>query len=658
MNEEIESGKEETTNLDDSPAGLQRRWLLRLHAAREFLEEFHNDGDTVDKEYRGENSASNKLNLFFSDSQTKMSQLSGNPKVRARRRYADANDDVARVSATVLDRVLNSDIQRDTDGYRKALELAKQDRFLPGMGQVRFRYVVKTEPVETTDEAGEVVKGERKSFEDVETDYVKWRRFLWDPSEIWSDVQAVYYGLDLSRAEWEKQFPDKPFKAKGSEKNKKRDEIKEAFARAEVWEIWDKETKRILFLAEHETEILKVVDDPFGLPGFFPSPEPLLANVTTSKCVPKSTYFLAKDQYDEAHELQRRIRKLVRQVKITGGYDSQSEPLKNLLSEAADGKLYPIKNFSSLIGKDGIANAIALLPIKDTIEAIIALSNRLALVKQEIYEITGQSDIARGQAAQKATATEQRIKARFLTGRLQSEQDELARFASDAQRIRAFLVAKFFDAETLAKRANIQPESEDAQFLDPAIELLKSSIADYRIDVDADSLAMTDFDAVQQDGIAIMQASAEFFGKVAPVAAGSPQMGVFFARMYQTMISGFRGAERYEPVIDRFVADLEAMAKQPPMPPQPDPAAQAKVATEQIKAGAAQVKAQAEVIKAHAGIQQTVVDAQAHAQKAQIESQRMGMQAATDRESFGMRMAERKMEQESQADVDPRFEGR
>ena len=650
MNDEIEAGKEDTKP-DESAAGLQARWLLRLKAARDFLEDFHNDGDTVDREYRGEGVGS-RLNLFYSDATTKMSQLSGNPKVRARRRYADANDDVARVSATVLDRVLNADIQRDTDGYRKALELAKQDRFLPGLGQVRFRYVVKTEDVETDDpeNPGQKIQGKRKAFEDVETDYVKWRRFLYDPSETWDDVQAVFYGLDLSKAEWELQFPGKPFRAKGS-RGKKRDEIKEAFARAEVWEIWDKETKRILFLSENETEILKVVPDPFGLPGFFPSPEPLLANVTTSKCVPKSTYFLAKEQYDEAHELQKRIRKLVRQVKVTGGYDASNGALAQILTDAADGKLFPIKNFAGMGGKDGIASAISLLPIKDTVEAIIALSNRLALVKQEIYEITGQSDIARGQATTKATATEQRIKARFLTGRLQSEQDELARFASDAQRIRAFLIAKFFDAETLAQRANIQPESEDAQLLPKAIDLLKSSIADYRIDVDADSLAMTDFDAVQQDGIAIMQATAEYFGKVAPVVAGDASSAVFAAEMYQQMISGFRGSERFEPVIDRYVAQMKQRALQPPAPPQPDPSAMAKVQTEQIKAGAAQVKAQAEVVKAHAGIAQTVVDAQAHAQKAAMDSQEA-------RVSFGERMAERRMEAEFQADVAPGFEGR
>jgi hypothetical protein len=677
LSDENAPAKEETESLDESPGGLQRRWLLRLNAARTALETCHEEGQKVVDEFLGKGKGS-RLNLFFADVETKSANLSGDPKVRARRRYADARDDVARVSAMALDRVLNSDIERETDGYRKSLQNAKGDWLKPGLGQLRFRYVVKTEPTPAQAEqkgpcgcgamtgmpqpqcpecqgSGERVvvpaqpAGSRKVHEDVETDLVKWNRFLWDPAEIWDDVQAVYYGLDLTKAQWEEQFPGKTFRAKGDEKGKKRDEVKEAFARAEVWEIWDKETRRVLFLSEQERVILKVVADPFGLPGFFPSPEPLAANVTTSAFVPRSTYWLAQEQYGEAHELQKRIRKLVKQVKVTGAYDGNSQALASILTDAADGKLYPVKNFASLVGKDGIANAISLLPIAETVNAIIALSERLALVKREIYEITGQSDIMRGQAAEKATATEQRIKARFGSSRIQADQDKLARFASDAQRIRAFLIAKLFDAETIAKRANIQPDSDDAQILPQAIELLKSSIADYRIDVDADSLSMTDFDAIQQENLALLKGSAEYFGAVAPLSV-TPENAVFFAEIYEQAISGMRGSERFEPIIDRYVAGMKEKAKQPPAPPQPDPTEVVKAETEKVKAGAQVQKSQADIAK-------TRMDVQAKQAEHALKMRELAATQQVNEANFGLRMAEQRAKAEAAEDVAPGFEG-
>jgi hypothetical protein len=639
VSEENDPVKEDAQKLDESPSGLQRRWMIRLKAAKDFFEDFHNEGEVVVKEFLGKGGKTSRLNLFFGNVQTKSATLSGVPKVRARRRFADAKDDVARVSAMALDRILNSDIERESDGYRKALANAKGDWLKPGLGQVWLRYVVETEPTETTDpDTGEVIKGEQKAREDVETDHAKWRDFMWDPSETWEDVLAIFRKLNLTKAEWEKQFPGKPFRVAGR-KDGKADEIKEAFGRAEVWEIWDKESKRVLHLCEQERTILKVSPDPYGLPGFFPCPEPLMANVTTSKCIPRSTYYLAKDQYDEAHELQQRIRALVKQVRVRGVYDAGCEPLKDLLTSAVDGRLVPFKSFAALVDKGGIQNAVSLLENKDQIEAILALSQRLALVKQEIYEITAQSDLTRGQSDSSKTATAARGEMRVFSQRVSAEQDEYARFASEAQRIRAFLIAKFFDAETIAQRANIQPDSDDAALLPQAIDLLKSSIADYRIDVDADSLAMTDYDAVQQEGISLMGSVGEYIGKVAPVAAASPGMAMFAAEMLQAMLSGFRGSERFEPIVDRYVSDLKQQAAQPPAPPQPDPAAMAKLEAEKVKAGAAGIKAQAEVVKAQTGLQQTVLDAHAA------------------RESFGQRMAERQAAKDDALDQAPLTEG-
>jgi hypothetical protein len=621
----------EDVQQDETPAGLQRRWALEINAAKKDLEEFATEGDKVVREYLGKREHANKrLNLYHADIETRAANLSGLPRIRARRRFADAKDDVARVSATTLERLLNTDIERDSDGYRKALRHSRSDWMMPGLGQVRLRYVVETEPA-TDPSTGQPLTGAdgqpmmRKKREDVETDYVKWRRFLWSPCEVWSDdCRWIAYGLDLTREEWDKQFKGKPFHPKTKSEGKDAD-VTRVFGRAEVWEIWDKDKRWTLFYAEEQEEILKVVkDDPLGLPGFWPSPEPLMANLTTTKCIPRSSYYLAEDLYEEAHEIERRIRKLVKQVKVAGAYDAANDGLQRILDDATDGKLIPVKNWQSLVDKGGLQGAVAFLPMKETVEAIVALSQRLALVKQEIYEVSGQSNTMRGQADPNATATAERVMARFGSSRIQAQEEDLARFATEAQQIRAFIIAKMFDPETIIRRSNIDqaetievpspppmpgqppapPQTQpNMELIGKAIEMLKSDISAYRIDVDAESLSMTDFDAVQQEGVAIMTASAEYFQRWAPLMV-QPKVAKFAIEMYQQLISGFRGADKFEPVIDRFVADMEEMANAPPPPPQPDPKAEADKAKAQVEIQKAGMDMQASQLEHGARMQQ------------------------------------------------------
>jgi stress-induced morphogen len=104
------------------------------------------------------------------------------------------------------------------------------------------------------------------------------------------------------------------------------------------------------------------------------------------------------------------------------------------------------------------------------------------------------SDIMRGQASQQTTATEQAIKARFASVRVQSMQDEFARFCSDTQRIKAEIISKHFEPQTIIERSNIM-RTPDAQFAEQAVQLIKDKFSEYRITVNPDSVSLTDFAA-------------------------------------------------------------------------------------------------------------------------------------------------------------------
>jgi hypothetical protein len=150
MDERIESTQQYT----DTPEGWARRWTVEITASKKALEKWRDPGGRGDKvidrylDERGTESTCKRLNLFHGDVQTKRALLYGNPpRVRCRRRHADADDDEARVSAEMLERILNTDIDRDGDGFVESLGLARDDRLLPGLGQVRSRYVVEWQDV-------------------------------------------------------------------------------------------------------------------------------------------------------------------------------------------------------------------------------------------------------------------------------------------------------------------------------------------------------------------------------------------------------------------------------------------------------------------------------------------------------------------------------
>ena len=662
-----------------TPSGEQSYWAVEIAAAKDNVKDWWTDGEATIKEYLGETTESGKyrLNLFYADTTTRAANMSGLPKVKARRRFSDSQDEVARVSADILERLLNSDIDRDEDGYRKSLSRARSDWELPGLGVTRFRYVVETEPTEEVpaqkgpcecvmmsgapmpgcpkcmgegeiETAPAVPAGEKKTHEDVETDYVYWKDFLWSPCRYWSEVRWVAFRNEMTRDELIKRFGEEKGRQVAIQKNDPTrtsdnvsDEVKDAWSRAEVWEIWDKSTRRRLMYSDGMGELLETVDDPLGLPGFFPTPEPLCANATTSKFLPRPYYFLAKSLYEEAHELTRRIRYLVMAIKAVGGYDASMPELGRMLDASCENKLIAVERWSMVKEKGGLANAVELLPIQGQIEAVVQLVAQRNLVKQDLYEITGQSDIMRGAASAGATATEQRIKARFGGSRIQWAQQEYARFASEGQRIRAAIITRMFDVETIVERSNILPRRQEADEAPPAmppgmpgmpppppeatsgpspelvikaVELLKDDDSAYRVDVDSDSLSMTDFDAVQQEAIGFMTATSQFFQQWTPLMqVGGPVVAKFALELYQEFASQLRGAERFEDIIDRAVTDLEKQAQAPKPPPPPDPRVQAQ-----------QMKAQTDMVKAKADLQKTGMDLQASTLEHQMRMKEIG----------------------------------
>lgn len=606
----------------DTPAGWAQRWAVELKAAREVVKPWHESGDSIIKRYRDEREtdrrSETRWNLFTANVQTQESLLYGKtPQVAVDRRYADAQDDVARVAGEMLERILNADIERDGDSYAEALRYALQDRLLPGLGVVRIRYVVETEKAEDTPamlgldgaELAPMVPGvERKTYECVETDYLHWRDLLWSPARVWHEVRWGAIRSEMSQEQVTKRFGKDiaeriPYELTTRTADERERGASDPWARAVVWEIWDKPSRRVFWYVEGFGETLDQQDDPLQLSSFFPFPRPMLANATTDKVLPRPDFVIAQDLYRQVDSLTTRIDALTDAVKVRGVYDSASAGLKSLL-DGPSNALIPVDNWAMFAEKGGLRGVVDWMPLEQVVAAITALDQRRETVKAALYEVTGMSDLLRGQAAAaNVTATEQSIKARFASVRLQALQDEFARFASDVQRLKAEVITRLYDPERILEQSNAA-QTPDAGLAQQAVELLRSQYSKYRVVVRPEAISMTDFAQMQSERTGTLQAVVAFMTAAAPLAQQMPGSMPFLLRMLQWFVSGQRGAAEIEGVIDQAIAAAEKQAAQPQQgQQQPDP-----------KLLVAQLKAQGDMAKIDKESQARLTELQAEVQ--------------------------------------------
>lgn len=652
MNEPLES------EYDDTPQGWAQRWEMEFEAARKELKPWHEKGEKVVKRYldkgasgRNQRNKERRLNLFTSNTQMLQAMLYGQtPKVDVTRKWADSGDSVARVAGEMLERILNADIARDSDTFAVALQQALEDRLLPGMGNVRVRYVAEFEtvpgqpaqlhPLTGQELAPEVPPTEKKSYECVEVDYVYWKDQLWSPSRTFHDVRWWAFRAEMSRAELVKKFGEEtgnqlPLNAKRTLKSKESDAQKmDPWGRADVWEIWDKESRCTWFFVEGFGRVLAPegvaasengsVEDPMGLEGFWPFPFPLAANTTTSGFVPQSDFVVAQDLYDEVDDYTTRIWAIEKALKVVGLYDKNAgDSVGRMLDEGRDNELIPVENWAMFAEKGGIKGRIDWLPIDQIVATLDKLRELRSESVQLLYQVTGFSDIMRGQQQANGTPGEAQAKAKFASIRVQRMQDEFARFASDVQKLKAEIIALQFEPETIIQESNIL-NTADAQMAQAAVELIKSKFAQYRIEVKPEAVSLTDFAAMQSERQNFVQGLSMFLTSAAPAAQFMPGSTTYLMQLLQWYLAGFRGSSSIQGVLDQAIASAEkqqAMAAQ--QPPQPNPKMMELQAKTQQEAQKAQIKSQSDAQKTQMDLQAdlTRINAEVQADDARQRSQ-------------------------------------
>ena len=693
----MDIGKSLSGAVDTAKADLKvQAWLKELDAARKRVKEYRKDASRVVKLYEGGKAGESPFNILYSNTETLAPALYNNlPRPVVQRRFKD-DDPLGKVASDVARRSLEFLLDNELGTYTPFDDLMMQavlEALVPGQGVTRFKYdasfAEQPEPNNPTegqeDETGEgaieAVEGEihpepaeQVEYETVCGESVPWDRFLHGYAKQWKDVPWVAFEHFMTREELVKNFGEEighriPLNVSGKESSSESDygddddsklHDAEGVTLAHVFEIWDKETKMVRFLApSYPQGFVKSVEDPLELSGFFPMPQPLMLFPKISSLVPVPLYTMYEEQAKELNRVTVRINKIVQALKVRGFYDSTLEGLDKVLS-ADDNVLIPAENVAAMQQGQTLEKAIWLMPLEKLVAVLQQLYVQRQQVKQVIYEITGISDILRGASVASETATAQNIKNQWGTLRLKKMQKQVARYVRDCLRIMGEIAMTKFSQQTISQMTGLQfpttAQKQQAQMLlqqaqarqvpgqppaqppqqliamaqlptwEDIMGLLANDLQrNYRIDIETNSTVDAEATEDKQNMGEFLNAIAQFMNGAAPLV----QQGVLPFDAAKSILLAVTRRYRFGPEVED---DLKKM--QPPQPQGNGADAKAKV---DLEAAQAEQKVKMEML----AIDKQVKEAEAAAKLEEIrrKSELAAAQHAVKLQELRMKMA-------------------
>ena len=654
---------------EEQSTGLQKL-LHNVAAYDNDFKKWEARAQKIIKRYRDDNRSQNtnetaKFNILWSNVQTLIPAVYARlPKADVSRRFGD-NDQVGRVASLLIERALDYEIEHYSD-FRSTMKHCVEDRFLGGRGTSWVRYephvqaidmpedgLEVTEDIDEPEAGNQALAGEEPmeqiEYECAPVDYVHWKDFGHAVARTWEEVTAVWRWVYMTREALIERFGEEvgsriPFDA-GPDTLKQYGQSTKEHTRAKICEYWDKETGKVYWFSKSMPNIIDERDDPLELEGFFPCPKPLFATMTSDTLVPVPDFVLYQDQANELDILSDRIDGLVKALRVRGVYDASQPALQRLMTEGENNALLPVDTWLAFGEKGGLKGAIDFLPIDMIAQTLIQCYQARTEIKNQIYEITGLSDIIRGSSFASETATAQQIKGQYASIRLRSMQEDVALFATGLLRLKAQVICTKFQPETILMYAAAdQLEPQDQQLVPQALALLKDKpLRNFRIEVAADSLVQLDEQQMKRDRAEFISALGAFLREALPLGTQAPELVPMIGETMKFMVASFKGARQLEGAIDQGINQI---VNRPPPQPQQNPEMLKMQADQQLQQAKMQAEGQLEQAKMQANMQVEQAKLQLEQAKAQREVEIEQMRAQMEAQKLDFERQKAEMEEQ------------
>jgi len=594
-------------DFDKDPSGQYKYWDIEMRSAFKRLKQWHTMGDVITKRYIDDRTGQGigaglhgaysgqiagsagmfRLNLFNTNTKTIKDMLySKLPRIDVSRIDHTGNDDVARVAAEMIERMLRLELEDNGAELDATLKAALLDRMLAGLGTARVRYEVETE----TNGQEEQVKTERAP-----ADYYYWGDVLWGWGRTFAKLPWIGFRSFLTKDEVNKRFGEEAANGvtlRQQDVTARDDGVTDpdqasAWMKAEIWEIWDKNKQRVIWISLGYDKTLDSKPDTLKLKGFYPCPPFFLANPTTQLYIPTPDYHLAQDLYNAIDVLQTRIAIITEAVKVVGVYDASADGVRRMLKEGNENDLFPVDNWALFAEKGGIQGQVDWLPLIDIVGAL----DKLRALRDEtiglLQQVTGMADVMQGQLQNQYEGVGQtQIKAQYGSSRIQALSEDFAKFVTDLMQLKAEVICRHFSPETIVKQSNMEfaPDA-DKERVPQAVELLKSPLRlACRVQIRPETMAQQDYAQLQGERENYLQGLSTFIQAATPLIQQDPRSTPFLLEMLQWAMAGYKGASDVEGILDQAIETMKQPEQQEQKPDPEQQKMQGQLELEKIRA--------------------------------------------------------------------------
>lgn len=300
---------------------------------------------------------------------------------------------------------------------------------------------------------------EKVCIEDLDRD-----DFAHDPVRKWTEVSWVARRAWMTKKEMRERFgesaaDDATYTEKRTEqaRDSSTNGVKDTVNKAAVWEIWDKNEDKVIWICEGLPDILEKSEPHLKLAGFFPCPEPAYGTRQRRSLVPVPDMVYIQGQLETINLLTQRIHDLAEHLRVLGLIPGGTD-----LGDAVE-KAYRDTNNSSMfipieamaLGT-GASKTVEWLPIDQVAQTILAAVEERRELIGNVQELLGVADIQRGDSDPNETLGAQQIKVQHTSTRSRDRVKGLERIARDAGRMMVEIFAEEFSIDTLLKMAQME----------------------------------------------------------------------------------------------------------------------------------------------------------------------------------------------------------
>ena len=560
-------------------------WIDRISKAKKEWQKYHDLIKEIREYYRNKK-ANNKQNIFWSSIETLKPFIYFKAPVPYVERKSKVSNPVEDAACAILEKALIQNLEtQDFDGV---IKYARNDYLLSGLGLTYEKYVPTFKTVETLsiDDQGNAVAVQADVLESakVETTYIDPQKLIFDCSNVsvWEDCEWVAQEIEMTKKDVIDQFGEDV----ASKILDGTTDIDEELERpTSVYRIWDKKDGLILYVSkEYRDDYLRVDEDILKIEGFYPFAKPVFATLANDGLIPVPDYSEIKCQLDELDGINSRMKLTMQAIKVSGAYDGSFPELANILDK--DVSLVSVSDFEKIREKGGIAGLVNFMPIGQYIEALQALAERRAQLMSAIYEITGVSDIMRGNSDPNETATAVTQKTNFGTLRNQDRQNDFQRFLTDILKIKAEIICEMFTPEMLSVYAD---QNTPIEIVYAAIDLLKTDkIRNLLLGIETD-VSFTQ-SGESEKALSAVKTIHELVTSSFEVISAQPALLPLYKQMVQSVVVTLPNTRQFTAAIDETFARIEAELAQPDEKDE-------STSPDMIRAQADMMKAQAEQMK-------------------------------------------------------------